>query len=98
MVKEFNDIELMGVSSNPTLVRQKLNEIVNAVNATNSMRDKALSGDLVFKCTPATHDEALANQNRGAGIKQKETLTPVLVRDSVVTAGTANHSWLHCGK
>jgi hypothetical protein len=68
-------------------MRQKLNEMVTAINATNSMREKAMSGNLVFKVTPATNNETAANQNRGAGVKQKETLTPVLVGDSVVTAG-----------
>lgn len=85
----FNDLELMGLSSYPTWVRQKLNNIVSAINATDSLREKAMSGNLIFKITPATNTDTAINQNKGAGVKQIDTLTPVLVDSAVVTAGNA---------
>lgn len=84
MVNEFNDLELMGISSNTTPVRLKLNEMVAEINGVSNMCQKAMSGDMVFKCYPDTNIETAVNQNRGAGAKQKETLTPVIVGDTVL--------------
>jgi len=88
-LNKFNDIELMSLNTLPTPVRQKLDAMVDAINSTEIQKSKAMSGDIVFKCTPATLDTTVANQNRGAGVGQVETITPVVTNTTIKTAGTA---------
>jgi hypothetical protein len=88
-LNKFNDIELMSLNTLPTPVRQKLDAMVDAINSTEIQKSKAMSGDIVFKCTPATLDTTVANQNMGAGVGQVETITPVVTNTTIKTAGTA---------
>ena len=88
-LNKFTNLEVLNSKSNPSPLTTKLNEMVDAINGTDSQRAKAMSGDMVFKCTPATVDGVEADQDRGAGVAQVETLTPVIINTALVTAGNA---------